>query len=244
MRRDLSCNRCYYIQNLKYDGGDLFLTTNWFKSEGVKDGIDKKAEMLFLSEGAVRDALKLLDEKALEQLKLPSEFIGCAYFSNATAYRRVPETTFMYAKLDQNVGVFSKTCQPLKLEDLSYGEYRIILHVKGIYIGPHGQGSKLASLQMRIHQIQFSPLTIQCMFTSSLLVGNHAVVLPSSNQSVPPATPQPGQTAPPFPTPNAPKKPGRRPTKLQLQRQQTVQAEKPASVTCDFFDNLDLDACQ
>ena len=109
----------------------------------------------------------------------------------------------IYVKLNHDTMFFNKLCMTIKKEDLSYGEYRVILHVKGLYIGIHGQGPKLASLQFRICQVQFNPIAIQCLF--------NAPTLPPQNMAAmnPPETPQPGQT----------KKLTRRP---KLQRQNAV----------------------
>ena len=46
-RHELSNNnRHYYIQHLQYNGGDLLFQTDWFKSESIRYGLDKKTEML------------------------------------------------------------------------------------------------------------------------------------------------------------------------------------------------------
>ena len=91
----MSVNRFFYTQDLKYKNSDLYLTSDWFRSEGIKVGLDNKYEMLYKYDGPLRDSLKLLDAEALNQLKIPLEFVGTAYFSNETAYRSLPNSCFL-----------------------------------------------------------------------------------------------------------------------------------------------------
>ena len=35
----------YYLQNMKYQGNDLLLATDWFESTGVKEGFERKKEI-------------------------------------------------------------------------------------------------------------------------------------------------------------------------------------------------------
>lgn len=250
VRHELSSNRYYYTQDLKYRGSDLYLTSDWFRSDGLKQSMDRKPEMLVKTDGDLRLMLQCLDAEAKRQLRIPAEFASTMYFNNETAYRSMSESGFLFIKLEYSTGFFNKLCQSLKAEELGYGDYRVIIHVKGIYIGPHGQGSKLASLQLRIHQIQYCPVVIQCLFSSSIVSPS---IVPQAlgsggNVTVPP-TPQPGQVAAPFSTATAgggAKKSGRRPTKLQLQRQNTTtDLDKVAGINAgDFFSNLDLEMTQ
>ena len=226
-----SVNRHYYTQRLQYNDNDLMLQVDWFKSEGIRHGFDKKPEMLIPVSQVFNKNLKLVEDEAIRQLKLPADLQNS--LSNENAFKHLPLLKYVYAKLNRDTVVFNKYCTVLKKEALTYGEYRVILHVKGLYIGPHGQANKLASLQLRICQIQFCPIIVECLFNTPL-----APVGQSQNTTVmnPPQTPQPGQS-----------KKLKRPTKLQ--RQNAV-IEKPIrqidqrpveQFPADFFSDLDFD---
>lgn len=239
-RHDLSSgNRHYYTQSLNYNGRQLMLTTDWFRSEGICYGLDKRPEMLVSLSPHYRNIFKAIEEEAIKQLKLPSEFQTNE--SNEAVFKRMPSSTAIFAKLNRDAAFFNKLCNPLKRDELTYGDYRVILHVKGIYIGQHGHASKLVSLQLRICQVQFIPLTILCLFDKSNVT---PTVFKDQSQAVNhnqlvknlPETPQPGTT-----------KKIRRP---RLQRQNAVTETKVQEsmqqpmekFPTDFFDDLDLDA--
>lgn len=231
-RHELSnVNRYYYTQNLQYNGKDLMFTTDWFKSEGIRYGLDKKPEMLVPVSEIFHKTFNLVEDEAIRQLKVPAELQNNQ--SNENVFKRLPLMKYAYAKLNRDAVFFNKYCTVLKREELSYGEYRVILHVKGLYIGPHGQASKLASLQLRICQIQYCPIAVQCLFSTPI-----APVAQPQNTTpmIPPQTPQPGVS-----------KKLKRPTKLQ--RQNAV-IEKPIreidqrqveQFPADFFADLDFD---
>ena len=230
-RQDLiNAGRHYYTQNLNYNGRDLLFTTDWFKSEGIRYGLDKKPEMLVSISPTFHKVFKFIEDESIRQLKIPPEFQ--INQSNENVFKRLPQLNRIYAKLNRDTTFYNKYCNPLKREDLSYGEYRVVIQVKGLYIGPHGQANKLASLQLRICQIQFSPLTVQCLFN----MGNPLIAQPQNVTAMnPPDTPQPGQT-----------KKLRRP---KLQRQNAVveskiqeNSQRPVEqFPTDFFADLDFD---
>ena len=49
-------------------------TTDWFKSEGIRYGLDKKPEMLVLITETFHKTFKFVEDEAIRQLKIPSEF--------------------------------------------------------------------------------------------------------------------------------------------------------------------------
>ena len=71
----------------------------------------------------------------------------------------------MFLKLNADVACFDKNKQLLNLSQMSYGDYRVIILVKGTYIGIHGNSGKLASLQVRVAQLQFVPISPPCYFS-------------------------------------------------------------------------------
>lgn len=224
--------RHYYTQALKYKGSDLLATSDWFRSDGFKYSIDKKPELLVKLFPNTNLMLKGIEDVAIETVKLPAEYQHSGPIE--PVFKRMPDITNRYVKINYDAAIFNKVRLPIKKEELSYGDYRVMLHVKGIYIGAHGYGGKLASLQVRICQIQFIPIAIQCLFPN--IAQQAAVQKPSNNA---PETPQPDVTA------NLTTKKTRRP-KLQRQnamienRQQQKQ-ENLQSLPSEFFADLDED---
>lgn len=223
--------RHYYTQSLKYKGSDLVLTSDWFRSDGFKYSIDKKPEMLVRLFPDTNSILKGIEDLAIQTIKLPAEYQHSGPIE--PIFKRMPAIRNLYVKVNQDAVVFNKMHMPIKREELSYGDYRVMLHVKGIYIGTHGYGGKLASLQVRICQIQFIPVAIQCLFPS--IVSQQTIEKPSEKV---PETPQPDVTA------NLSTRKTRRP---KLQRQNAMienrqqQQQKLQSLPSEFFADLDED---
>ena len=187
-RHDLSNqNRHYYTQDLIYNDRELIFTTDWFRSGGIHFGLDKKPEMLVPTSPFFFRVYKAVEDEAVRCLKLPPEFQ--LQQSNEEAFRRLPTLSKVYAKFDHDIAFFDKQSRPIKQEDLGHGEYRVILHVKGLYIGPHGRSlNKFASLQLRIKQVQFVQVPVTCLFSAPVAMP-HLVTAMN-----PPETPQPGVT--------------------------------------------------
>ena len=240
VRHDLSGrSRSYHTQTLKYHSQDLFLTSDWFNCLGVKENFDKKLEMLVPISSENSNILKGIEDLAIaEGLKFPIELQ--TNITNEQFFKRLPCTPNLYIKLDHDVVCFDKDCNVINLDALSRGDFRVIIHVKGLYLGQHSNG-KLASLQLRIVQIQNIPRTPQCMFVG--------IPIPNVNQQtavnfVVPETPPPTSNQTNL---LAPVKKGRKP---KLQRQNTIsdariqqqEHNKMEALPSDFFNDLDLSA--
>ena len=53
---------------------ELIFTTDWFKSEGIHYGLDKKPEMLVPTSPYFFRVFKAVEDEAIRVLKFPSEF--------------------------------------------------------------------------------------------------------------------------------------------------------------------------
>ena len=238
-------NRHYYTQALKYRGEDLYFATNWFNaSNGVKNTDDNKKELLTVIPCDAKKCIKQIEEIAIRNgLKLPVEFQS--QDSNAEIFKSLPDREFHYLKLNYDCDFFDKAGRVIKVETLNTGDYRAIIHVKGLYIGHHPTG-KLVSLQLRISQIQFAQRIPTCMFMSipAPKVPSPMPLPISGMHNGVPETPQPiNETV----MMNQPVRRGRKPTKLV--RQNNMQDCNPARMDAlppDFFQEalMDLSSLQ
>ena len=159
----LSLGRHYYTQKLNCKGNDLLFTSDWFRSSGISRSMDKKPEILVKNFTAINSLLNSIEDVAVQQLKLPQEYQHVG--PNEPVFKRQAKLPSMYVKLNPDFACFDKNMQVMNYPQLSYGDYRVIIHVKGIYIGIHGNSGKLASLQVRVAQLQFVPLSPPCYFS-------------------------------------------------------------------------------
>lgn len=243
----VNLNRHYYTQSLKFRGNDLYLHTDWFRSSGIKKTFDSKSEILVTLTPEFRFALKSIEELAVRDgLKLPVEFQS--NLSNDEIFKHLPERETFYLKLNYDATCWDKYATLMKQDAATAGDYRAVVHVKGLYIGHHPSG-KLVSLQLRIVQLQFIQSNGNCMFakTSS---GNKAPITVFV-----PETPQPGADLgiAPLTAPLTQVKRGRKPAnKLQLQRQNAItearvqqeEARRLENVPADFFTDAMMDLQQ
>ena len=214
-RNDLALhNRHYYFQNLSYNGEDLYLESEWFESEGIKIRPFSKPDMMFRCSGVLKESLDIVQLEALRQLNIPAEY-NIPQANSSGIFKPLAKSNYLFAKLGQGAQCFNENCQPVRRESLSYGQYRVIVHVKGIYIGPHGDSPLKASLQLKIRQVQYMPVVAPCLFSSAKI-----------NYSTPPPSTILGVTVP-----GAPKKKTTRKPKL-LQRQNAI-------IDTDFLVDLD-----
>ena len=239
-------NRVYYTQNIKYQGQELVLPTEWFNSNGIKESIDGKNEILVSVPSNYMSLIKVIENLAINGgLVIPSEFQ--VNVANDAIFKHTPALPRLYIKLHHEAMFFDQNCRPLKLKDLAMGDFRAMIHVKGLYIGHHPSG-KLASLQLRVIQLQNIPRIRPCMFApvaaSNLNDNRSWYNNPSmvANTLVPPQTPQPGAE------PVTLTKKGRKP-KLNRQNaiseakiQQRQEQRKMDTLPSDFFNDLDLSA--
>ena len=231
-RHDLtSLGRHYYTQDLMYNNQEWIFTTDSFSSTGIQYGMDKKPERLISTSPYFFRVFKAVEDEATRILKFPGEFQ--IKHSSEESFKRLLPMSNIYVKLNQDAVFFYTACRPMKKEELGHGNYRVVLHVKGLYIGPHGKNaSKFASLQLRIKQIQFVAVPVTCLFAVPVAPPQMMAAMPPP----PPETPQPGVT-----------KKLRRP---KLQRQNTVpvsddkiqesQQRPMEQFPTDFFSDLDF----
>ena len=199
-----SLNQHYYTQALKYQGKDLYLASDWFYAPGLKPSIDNKTEILAVLQPSLVKAIKSIEEIVTRHggLKLPVEYQGPTPAKDL--FKFLPDRDNYYLKLQHDAPIFDRTGKPTKVDLLSMGDYRVMIHVKGLYIGHHPTG-KLVSLQLRVVQVQHIPRAPECMFV--------AIPPPASNNAVSEVV-QPVAEAAAL---NAPSKRGRKPQKLMRQ---------------------------
>ena len=239
--RDIGCGRFYYLQPLKCDGKDLYVASDWFRSDGIKFGLDRKPEMLAKVDGMVRNVLTICENEAIRQLKVPDDVLkqnNVNICSNELLYRNLyKDSNFLYAKLHRDCTFFNDQQKLIKRDELTYGEYRVVILVNGIYIGANAQNGKLASLQFRIYQIQFRKVEVQCLFDP--VVGFVPVPIAHSTPISSPKTSANNLTELPK-CPNAPKKPRRQSKKLSLQRQEALSGLKKLELGNENLQTPDL----
>ena len=135
--------------------------SDWFSSIGIKRTYDSKPEILVPISLEHLNLLKNIEDFAIQSgLQLPKELQSNV--SNEVIYKRIPKRSSLYLKVNHDAMFFDNNCQPLRVDDLSRGDYRVQIHIKGLYIGQHPAG-KLVSMQIRIVQLQFIPRV--CVFT-------------------------------------------------------------------------------
>ena len=221
-----SSGKKYYMQNATSNGQDIMICSDWFRSDGVKPGLDKKPELMFKTAGRVRDVFNVIESEAVRQLRMPPELLAqmgvvAGQTDNQMMYKPIYNGDFMYAKLHRDCSFFNSRREMIKKSDLGYGEYRVVVHVKGLYIGSHNENGALASLHVRIFQIQFREVNVACLFETSVGM----VSLPCPHDT-PPETPV---TNPSVSTQGQPssstKKNTRKNAKTPLQRQNPVVIE-------------------
>ena len=235
--------KCYHLQKLTVeDGQDVLITSGWFRADGIKHGFDKKPEISFHVNGMVREILSQIETEAVRQLKIPLELLQQHNISPDghlyNVYRPLSSSQYLYGKLQRDCVIFNNRRQVIRKEDAGFGEYRVLLHVKGLYIGSHSQEGKLASLHMRIIQIQYREANFTCLLDPTPGLTRNPVL---TVINTPVAKPVTAQTVP-----NAPKKTSRsRQNKPVLQRQNAmVDAQLSGKVTeniaTDFFADIDI----
>ena len=256
-----SLNRHYYTQALKLNDGDLIIPTEWFFANGLKNTIDNKRELKVTITPEFRTNLRSIEEMAIRGgLKLPSDFQ--TPHTNAEIFKCLPDHNSLYIKFNYDAACFDRSGQLLKFESLSMGDYRAMIHVKGLYIGYH-PSQKLVSLQLRIVQLQYVPRMPQCLFAAvpmpvaSPVTPSFTSLPISTSRNGMPETPQPGVAAAPLNQlaqlaqsvqSAQPSKRGRKPTKLQRQNAVVIdgkiQAEEHRKVDAippDFFHDALMD---
>ena len=171
VRHDLqSLNRFYYTQALKVHGQNFYASSDWFTCAGVKESFDKKKEILVSLQKELAAQLKNIENFAIaEGLKLPVEFQSMQ--SNAEIFKRHPERDNLYIRLNYDVACFDKMCKPLPLDHMVHGDYRVMIHFKGLYIGNHPSSGKLASL----HVVTENRMPVDKRWMKKIYVACHVI---------------------------------------------------------------------
>ena len=198
-----SSGKKYYMQKATNNGQDIMICSDWFRSKGIKIGLDKQPELMFKTAGRVREAFNEIESEAVRQLRMPQEFLSqlgviAGQMDMKTLYKPIYRGDFLYAKLHRDCSFFNNRREMIKNSDLGYGDYRVVICIKGLYIGGHNENGALASLHIRIFQIQYREVNVSCLFESSAgLISNCPLPATQSTHSTPPETPS---TIPPPPT--------------------------------------------
>ena len=233
VRNDLpTSGRYYFTQSLKYKGQDFFIPTEWFKSTGPQEAFDKKNEMLVPLQPDILNILNEIENLALRDgLKMPPDYQVTG--SKEEIFKRLPTRPRLYIKVAYDVVCYNKHNQIVKFTSLGMGDYRVMIQVKGLYIGSHVTTSKLVSLQLRISQIQYIANVPTCMF--SMVTVPIASDMNASEKAIP-SIQQGNDTV---------KKSGRKP-KLPRQNAigeksvQPVEQARVESLPSTFFDDIDI----
>ena len=94
-------------------------------------------------------------------MKLPSEFKHSG--SNVPVFKHFPSAHNLLFKLSSDC-VFYLNKSIIKATDVAYGNYLVVFKIIGLYMGSNGMTEKLASLQVRIIQVQYEPCNSPCNF--------------------------------------------------------------------------------
>ena len=223
-----SSGKKYYMQDATNNGQDIMIVSDWFRSDGIKPGLDQKPELMFRTTGKVRDMLNMIESEAVRQLRMPSELLAqmgvdAQATDNKMLYKPLYNGDYLYAKLHRDCSFFNARQEMIKKSELGYGEYRVVVQVKGLYIGSHNENAALASLHIRIFQVQFREVNVTCLFDTPVAwLSNH------SPHNTSPETPV---TNPPAPAQGQPssstKKNTRKNAKAPLSRQNDAAVIEP-----------------
>ena len=244
-----SAGKNYYMQNATINGQDILISSEWFRSEGIKAGMDKKPELMFSTAGKFREALNIIESEAVRQLRMPAEltFGNDGQKDNKSLYKPVYNGPYMYAKLHRDCSFFNSRREAIKKTDLGYGEYRVVVAIRGLYIGSHDENGPRASLHMRIFQIQFREVNVTCLFENATGLLSNASCGTLPNSATPPETPSsiPPQPQQPQQQPSSASKKTRKNAKATLPRQnggviEAMQHAPTEALPQDFFGDFNL----
>ena len=108
-----SLDKGYYLQRLSVDtyGVNVLITSDWFRSDGIRGGVNNKPEMLFNTSGVVRTYLNAIENAAVQQLKIPLDLVREHGIPTecpaASLYRPLNQSEYIYAKLERECPIFN-----------------------------------------------------------------------------------------------------------------------------------------
>ena len=115
----LPLSRCYYTGTLalKYSGNDLIIASNWFSSNGISySQIDHKPEIKVMNCRAIVKILHAIEDVAVKQLKLPSEFKHSG--SNEPVFKHFPSAYNLFFKMSSDCVFFDENKSIIKAIDM------------------------------------------------------------------------------------------------------------------------------
>ena len=154
----------FQFQSLSYDGQPCLIQTKPFIGNGLSFSKFQDQQQMVIPASSIPSLLKI-DEEAKNALLFPEDAPSSwkESFENGEAYKAINNDK-MYIKT-KDLLIFDKDGE-LYEEEVKNGTYSAILHVVGIYIGSHGSTGKHASLQVKVKQLQYEPLSNKCLFRS------------------------------------------------------------------------------
>ena len=156
--------RCLFIQT------PAFMTTAPTRSR-YRQGI---LQLTFPME-ALGEIIKV-DKYVQEYCQLPANAPAAwrqTVAGGGEFYRRIDPASneVYYIPIEPEAPVFNVQRERQTNAELGEGEYRCMVHVRGVYIGAHGTLPKFASLQLRVVQIMYTPRSIRggdiCLFLAA-----------------------------------------------------------------------------
>jgi len=210
--------RCFYLQDIQHHNQNFYIQSDWFVSDPPKVNAYNKAEILVKNTSDIKDILQFIVDAAAVNAQLPNEDVYSEAKEKKDLFRPIPNTDYIYVKIDKGIQCFDRFCKPISYESLSFGRYRAIIHVKCMYYGRHGEEPYKASLVLKVVQLQYEKQSVPCLFydTTQSLV-NELVSHPPLATSTP--IKEDSATNPSTATSDGKKKRGRRP---RLQRQNAM----------------------
>lgn len=172
---------CHY-QYASIKGEPIYIQTPKFYSKGsIKSRFNDKLQLILPSHCAL--TLLKVDAKAKNMFQLPKDAVNQSWkrFAKDDIYKSI-DGDKLYLKFSNDYSCYDTDGNVMNDCELSAGDYTLILHVIGIYIGSHGSSSHMASLMVRIKQVQFSAkVQSECLFIRPSLLERRGKTLPQLN---------------------------------------------------------------
>jgi len=214
--------RCFYLQEisnqnlLTNQNQNFYFQSDWFTSDPPKLNAYQKSEILVKNSAEIRMMLQFITDSAMAKAVLPNEVAFHEAKEKKELFKPIPKTDNFFVKIDRGIQCYDKTCTAIPYESLSFGKYRVIVHVKSVYYGRHGEEPHKASLVLKVAQLQYEKQTMPCLFLDE----------PLANKNI---------SEPPLAT-STPIDVKKKRTRPRLQRQNTIPAEDLKNVDTIFKD--------
>ena len=169
-KRVINQGDTFHTQPLSYDGEKLLIMSSWFKSNGVSYStqFDKnRPEMLVKLNDGMKKVIHEIETLAAKSFHIPNELKIPPGTNKDSLFKRIPNVDNLFVKLSPECMCYDMDLMPINRKQLGHGNYRAVVNVIAVHIAPHGQTGKIASLTMRISQIQYEAIKIPCLFSNS-----------------------------------------------------------------------------